>query len=223
MFRAVQRAWSDSNVVLLHDRGDRPTRAAVVSALQAWRSGGKKERVFHFSGHGTQVEDLNGDEADGLDEAICPLDFESEGVVTDDELHALLPEQGTTLVVLDCCHSGTGVDLPYRYDADGQAHIEAKPDPHKRRRFVVALSGCGDAQESDATKRGGLMTQALLDVTDQGAQLRTLPLFTLLERLRHTLKDAPQHPQLCSNHLLHRDATLLQPRCTCCSRLVTEV
>jgi hypothetical protein len=28
----------------------------------------------HFSGHGTQVRDRDGDEADGKDEAICTID-----------------------------------------------------------------------------------------------------------------------------------------------------
>jgi len=31
--------------------------------------------VFHYSGHGSQVPDANGDETDKLDEIICPWDL----------------------------------------------------------------------------------------------------------------------------------------------------
>ncbi len=81
--------------------------------------------VFHFSGHGQQVADTNGDEIDGLDEALVPYDapkqtkgaftaYRGEKHLRDDELGALLTEvrqkigpEGSVLVVLDACHSGT--------------------------------------------------------------------------------------------------------------------
>lgn len=39
------------------------------------------------SGHGGQAEDLDGDEDDGFDETILPLDFKQAGQIIDDELH----------------------------------------------------------------------------------------------------------------------------------------
>ncbi len=68
--------------------------------------------VFHYSGHGTQVPDASGDEEDGLDEVICPHDFDWRRPFTDDELGAILggvPEGALLTVILDCCHSGTGL------------------------------------------------------------------------------------------------------------------
>jgi hypothetical protein len=41
-------------------------------------------------GHGMQVEDEDGDEADGLDEAIFPADVQREGCLVDDVMHELL-------------------------------------------------------------------------------------------------------------------------------------
>lgn len=52
---------------------------------------------FHYSGHGTQVTDRDGDEQDGKDEAICPLDHK---MITDDELKQFLCgtlKEGVTL------------------------------------------------------------------------------------------------------------------------------
>lgn len=54
---------------------------------------------------------------DGFDETICPVDFERNGQIVDDELNRalvnpLLP--GVRLhAVVDACHSGTILDLPF--------------------------------------------------------------------------------------------------------------
>jgi len=69
--------------------------------------------VFHYSGHGSQVRDTEGDELeDGKDEIICPWDFNWEdGFIKDDDFRATFQElrKGVHLeVILDSCHSGTG-------------------------------------------------------------------------------------------------------------------
>lgn len=78
---------------------------------------------LHFSGHGQAVEDLDGDEPDGWDEAFIPYDAQKkyrEGVYTgdrhllDDELNthlsflrSKLGPTGILYVVMDACHAGT--------------------------------------------------------------------------------------------------------------------
>ncbi|CAN5480721.1 hypothetical protein BH10PSE16_BH10PSE16_15850 [soil metagenome] len=66
--------------------------------------------VFQYSGHGTQAPDLNGDEDDNLDEALCPVDFASGALYIDDdiaELFARIPDGANMTCFMDCCHSGT--------------------------------------------------------------------------------------------------------------------
>ena len=68
--------------------------------------------VFHFSGHGSQVRDRNGDElSDGLDELICPYDMNWDGTyITDDNLNKVfksVPKGALLEVYIDSCHSGT--------------------------------------------------------------------------------------------------------------------
>lgn len=70
--------------------------------------------VFHFSGHGSQIRDRDGDEVvDHIDELICPHDMNWDGAyITDDELNRIfagLPDGVLLEVFLDCCHSGTGL------------------------------------------------------------------------------------------------------------------
>lgn len=69
--------------------------------------------VFAYSGHGTNVPDTGGDEADGRDEALCPVDVFTNGVITDDELQTIFAARrfGVRIVVVsDSCHSGTVTD-----------------------------------------------------------------------------------------------------------------
>ena len=77
--------------------------------------------VFTFSSHGTQVPSMPGDtdEPDGLDEAFACYDIKQGGdswdrktVIVDNELRDLfakVPEGVLLEVLLDTCHSGTGL------------------------------------------------------------------------------------------------------------------
>ncbi|KAL2179451.1 caspase domain-containing protein [Thermothelomyces heterothallicus CBS 202.75] len=78
---------------------------------------------FHYSGHGGQTKDLDGDEEDGYDEVIYPVDFRQMGHITDDEMHRIMVrplQAGVRLTaIFDSCHSGTALDLPYVYSTQG--------------------------------------------------------------------------------------------------------
>lgn len=78
---------------------------------------------LHFSTHGQPVEDMSGDETDGWDEAIVPIDayklyrkgvYEGERHLLDDQLNTYLQKlrsklgpKGMVYVVIDACHAGT--------------------------------------------------------------------------------------------------------------------
>jgi uncharacterized caspase-like protein len=89
------------------------TKAALVDAFKSviGAAGKGDVVVITFSGHGTYVPDLNGDEIDGLDEALCPYDIQTGGgALIDDEIHAMFAARkpGVRLVLIsDSCHSGT--------------------------------------------------------------------------------------------------------------------
>ncbi|MFH0725894.1 MAG: caspase family protein [Pseudomonadota bacterium] len=93
----------------------RATRKAIFDRLD-WlvkdaKSGDRL--LFHFSGHGSQIRDRDGDELkDHLDEILCPHDMDWEGTyIVDDDLKKIfstLPAGVRLEVLLDACHSGTG-------------------------------------------------------------------------------------------------------------------
>ncbi len=93
---------------------DRATTANIRERL-CWLldgAGRGSRLLFHYSGHGSQVRDRNGDELDDhLDEIICPHDLDWDDPMTDDEFGALIAEAAPDVaftMILDCCHSGTG-------------------------------------------------------------------------------------------------------------------
>lgn len=92
---------------------DQATKAAMIKAMEELIGKGAKgdTLVITFSGHGTYQPDTDGDEADGLDEALCPYDLQTKGeALTDDEIRNLFLSRkaGVRIVLLsDSCHSGT--------------------------------------------------------------------------------------------------------------------
>jgi metacaspase-1 len=76
-----------------------------------------------LTGHGGQTEDLDGDEGDGFDEVIYPVDHIDNGHIVDDDVHAIVVKPlppGTRLTsIFDSCHSGSMLDLPYVYSTKG--------------------------------------------------------------------------------------------------------
>jgi len=88
------------------------TGAAIRDAIRETVDDAKSGEllVIQYSGHGSYVPDVNGDEPDGTDECLCPYDIKRKGPIADDELFELFSrrERGVKLVMVsDSCHSGT--------------------------------------------------------------------------------------------------------------------
>ncbi|PWN87917.1 hypothetical protein FA10DRAFT_269196 [Acaromyces ingoldii] len=127
----LQRAGykAEDMVVLTDDQRDPrsiPTRQNMTAAMHWLVSGAQPGDAlfFHYSGHGGQAKATQGDEADGMNETILPLDYERAGQMEDDELHMTmvrpLPIGCRLTALFDSCHSGTALDLPYVYSTSGQ-------------------------------------------------------------------------------------------------------
>lgn len=95
---------------------EQATARAIVAAIEDWLiagTGPEDVAYLHFSGHGSQVPDADGDEDDGFDELLCPADLQPTDAATmilDDELKGLIDRipAASLTTVLDACHSGTG-------------------------------------------------------------------------------------------------------------------
>jgi hypothetical protein len=106
--------FPEDHITLLTD--EQATREGILAAMKdlVARVGQDDIVVFHYSGHGSQMTDVEGDEPDGLDETVVPFDSgrapHENRDIKDDEIYLWLRNltAKTSLVTLifDCCHSG---------------------------------------------------------------------------------------------------------------------
>ena len=136
---------------------------------------------FHYSGHGSQMVSTNYDddnEPDNYDEIICPIDLNwRDKVIRDDDFKRIfdkLPEGVNLTVILDCCHSGSGMDQEHQYQPLGPAEARSLGQPYgspNRNRFIpmpsdIANRGIGldltpkprSVQSRDIDKTGLLIS-----------------------------------------------------------------
>lgn len=129
----MSKGYREEDMVVLTDasRDPRsiPTRQNITAAMH-WLVRGAQPGdalFFEYSGHGGQAKASQGDEADGMNETILPLDYATAGQMEDDELHSImvrpLPMGCRLTAIFDSCHSGTVLDLPYVYSTSGKIKV----------------------------------------------------------------------------------------------------
>ncbi|KAG9054711.1 cytochrome c oxidase subunit 1 [Serendipita sp. 407] len=231
--------FQDEEVMVLKDENPGsilyPTRQVVVDHLFILAHSPREgDRLFIlFAGHGAQIEDLDGDEADGLDEVICCADGK---IIVDDQLHDIivkpLPKGCRLTAVFDCCSSETGLDLvqarpsasPHLSALDLQFNAtfasgaldlphsftsESNGVPKHSDGEVVLWSACLDNADSheiliDGGKYKGAMSHAFVQSIRQSTRQSY---GELLESIKQSFKrwHVPQVPQLTSSHKLDQN------------------
>ena len=171
---------------------EQATKADIVSAFKKLAAKCKTGDMVYvqFSGHGQLVTDVNGDEADGWDEAWIPYDAylkydrkdRGDKHLIDDEINVLLTgirnkigDSGKLLVVVDACHSGDSS----RGDEDEVIRgvkdefvipIKKKGKSVKAPERWITLSACKDFQlnQEMKTPKVGKLTYALYMIAQKG-------------------------------------------------------
>lgn len=190
------------------------TKAGIVAAFKRFAAQCKAEDVVYiqFSGHGQLVTDVNGDEADGWDEAWIPYDAylkygkndRGEKHLVDDEINVLLTgirnrigDSGKLLVVVDACHSGdssrgdgdeTVRGVKEEFVIPGNYHGKAK----KATERWLTLSACKDFQlnQEMKTPKVGKLTYALYMAVQKG-KMDMKDIETLMSTYRGRLPQTP--------------------------------
>ncbi|MCP4291010.1 MAG: DUF4384 domain-containing protein [bacterium] len=116
----LQRRFGfDAENILVLSGIEETTSAKIITAFEQWLIKATKPGdivYFHYSGHGTEIPDDNGDEIDGLDECLVPSDYisrhDGSANIRDDRLADLLDqldsrEPASVTLTFDCCYSGT--------------------------------------------------------------------------------------------------------------------
>jgi hypothetical protein len=196
---------------------DCPTANNILAAMKSFVSSAVARDTLwiHFSGHGSQLVATDKSETDGLDECICPVDFDfykkDSGFIRDNDLNAILvaalPAGVKLRVCFDCCHSGSALDLPYIWKTGMQVVRENYPI---RDRDIIFISGCRDNQTSaDAfinNNFAGAMSWSLLKTLTEVKPKDKLRWKDLVERMRSHLiqggyDQVPQLSIINPNHI----------------------
>lgn len=176
----------------------KPTKMNIMRALYNLMIRTHAQHIgevwISYSGHGTQIQDTSGDETDSKDEALVPLDFKTRGVITDDLFRRILSylHPRTRCVILtDCCHSGTIVDLPFRLSSRTEEAIDSsRPSthPHSHPAHILHIAACRDAQTALDVNAAGVCTTAFLKVVHRNPGHITC--MELLKQMEHAIAAA---------------------------------
>ncbi|KAI9296014.1 peptidase C14, partial [Neoconidiobolus thromboides FSU 785] len=152
--------FNKQNVTILTDDQKEPMRIPnynnIIGAMKWLVEGAQPgDSLFlHYSGHGGSQKDEDGDEEDGFDETILPLDYEEKGQITDDLLFDILirdlPKGVRLTAIFDSCHSGSVLDLPFTYKNDGTIAVTANSDAGKELALSILKAGLSFSQGNQA-------------------------------------------------------------------------
>lgn len=200
-----QYGFKEQDIIMLTESfGEKPTRANILKHMQNLvnkSNQGYTSLWFQYSGHGTYTTDYNGDEKDKKDECIVTSDM---NLITDDEFRTLftsrINKNTKMFCLMDCCHSGTIMDLKYKYTSETkQWTTESKYNVGAN---IFSISGCRDDQTSaDAWMNGnwtGALTACFIKALVASSYKPNI--FSLLNTTRDLLRanQFTQIPQLTS-------------------------
>ena len=223
----LEQSFTFQNYVFLtDDTNKKPTKQNIIDELTSLLVNALSGDIlfFLYSGHGTYTTDLNGDELDGQDEVIFPIDATSiKTCIIDDELNKIIrtniKPDVKLFMLFDSCFSGTILDLKYNYlDSDNLNNLTTNTKVLETNGPVIMISGCKDSQTSaDAyvnlngknTSSGAMTYSFLKSIQQLGTNIS---LKVLIESMRTILKKDgyDQIPQLSSGKEIDIN-TLLVP------------
>lgn len=192
--------FEDSQIRSLLD--DQATSRNVIREFRSWLSDGVNPEdrvVFYFSGHGSNIPDLNGDEADGVDEVLLAHDVRRvtregkrtlTGVVDDDTMASLISgiPSDNIWIIVDACHSGTVTravmldnlslgDKPvfeksftYAGMPEGNQFVFDREFTAEDEPNFVSMSAAGDNEKALGGFSGGIFTIGLAKAIEEAAR-----------------------------------------------------
>ena len=196
MSNILHQDYSYNKTTVLTDKDIK--KKSIPDVLNELISDSSDIMFFQYSGHGVQIRDLDGDEADGKDEGLYSSNCT---IVTDDVLNECVKnvkKNKTLVMIIDACHSGTVVDLPYQFDGIEIKQINDKYIDGD----VVCITGCMDTQVSldvyEQNNYYGAMSKSLQYIVKK-INVNNITWMELIIRLRFELRKHKyaQIPQIC--------------------------
>lgn len=168
--------YQEKNIIVLRDDNDNrdlyPTKRNIIRHFEEFvlNKQDDDELWVHYSGHGSIRRDRSNDEKENIDSVLIPNDFQTNGVILDDDIYSIIKDVNCRLFLLfDCCHSGSICDLPWsvQYVDNKLIKTNINTNQHKNPN-IYAISGSTDMQLSMEKyneflqKKVGALTNAFL-------------------------------------------------------------
>ncbi|XAR53048.1 hypothetical protein NMG60_11021437 [Bertholletia excelsa] len=173
--------------------------------------------VFYFSGHGFRVNDTSNDESDDYDEVLCPTNFMTAGIILDDDINATIVrplKEGVKLhAIVDCCYSGTVLDLKYVYDTKEREWKENQPssgvDKGTEGGLAISFTACADDERAvDTTafssEMGGALTSTFIEACKENSGITYGQLLSEMNALKEDAFSKGCFSTLFLKKLFHR-------------------
>jgi hypothetical protein len=112
--------WDASGSAVMVGANGTGTRANILKGFDWLLTGAAAGDVLyvHYSGHGTTAVTAEAGEVDHVDSCWVPLDYQTAGLIRDNELRTIanrVPSGATLWITSDSCHSGSVLDLRYSF------------------------------------------------------------------------------------------------------------
>ena len=168
--------YQEKNIIVLRDDNDNrdlyPTKRNMIRHFEEFvlNKQDDDELWVHYSGHGSIRRDRSNDEKENIDSVLIPNDFQTSGVILDDDIYSIIKDVNCRLFLLfDCCHSGSICDLTWsvQYVDNKLIKTNINTNQHKNPN-IYAISGSTDMQLSMEKyneflqKKVGALTNAFL-------------------------------------------------------------
>lgn len=222
-FLKSKKYFTEEEFIMMNDNQEGvkyPSKLHIIEQLAgllnlAHRNKSKEVLLLvAYSGHGANVTDTSGDEADGRDEVLCPIDCATQGYITDDVIKEVfiskLPRNVKLVKLIDACHSSTMLDLKYHYLLTKLNTYTVHGKMPMTRCTVISISGCRDDQtssdaylenkETNKYEHQGAMTASFIANFEEGITYNKL-----MKKMREWLKvkGFTQVPELCSGRYIN--------------------
>lgn len=204
--------FRNSNITTIgDDKNIKPTKKNILDQIKKILVSSRANDVVFitYSGHGSFLRDTSNDEYDGKDEYLVGYKESTRQFerIVDDEIKQILDDNlkpgVKVFFVIDCCNSGTIIDLKYNYlytDANNAQSFENSKQS-KTRSQVIALTACMDKQlayESQFNNKvEGVFTKCFIEAYTSSSN-QNWEKFLIKIRDLIGKKQFPQKPQLSS-------------------------
>lgn len=143
---------TDLKILLDKDTFVSPTKENITTNLEELvklSNASVIDEIFiYYSGHGSKIVDTSGDEPDGYDEVIVPLDFMTQGIIPDDYIYNVLSrisKKSKITCVFDSCNSASISDLSLTFKVTNNKVVsEILSKRQNLNKNIFIISGCAD-------------------------------------------------------------------------------